>query len=48
MAEAARRMDVSPEDALIMFINGNARLGKKEGGEVSVDDFLSNLDKADY
>jgi hypothetical protein len=48
VAEAARRMDVSPEDALIMFINGNARLGKKEGGEVSVDDFLSNLDKADY
>jgi hypothetical protein len=48
VAEAARRMDVSPEDALIMFINGNARLGKKEGGKVSVDDFLSNLDKADY
>jgi hypothetical protein len=48
VVEAARRMDVSPEDALIMFINGNARLGKKEGGEVSVDDFLSNLDKADY
>jgi hypothetical protein len=45
---AADRLGISPEDALIMFINAKARLGKKEGGEVSVDDFLSDLDKADY
>ena len=48
VVQASKRMDVSPEDALLMFIHGNARLGKKKGGEVSVDDFLSNLNKAEY
>jgi hypothetical protein len=47
---AANRLGISPEDALIMFINAKARLGKKEGGAVEsdVDGFLDHMNKAQY
>jgi hypothetical protein len=47
-AMAADRLGISPEDALIMFINAKARLGKKEGGAVEsdVDGFLDHINKA--
>jgi hypothetical protein len=50
VVQASKRMDVSPEDALLMFIHGNARLGKKEGGAVEsdVDGFLDHMNKAQY
>lgn len=34
VVEAAQRMGVTPEEALQLFIRGEARLGKKEGGPV--------------
>lgn len=34
VVEAAQRMGVTPEQALQLFIRGEARLGKKEGGPV--------------
>ena len=50
VVQASKRMDVSPEDALLMFIHGNARLGKKEGGAVEsdLDGFLDHMNKAQY
>jgi hypothetical protein len=49
-AMAADRLGISPEDALIMWINSQARLGKKEGGAVEsdVDGFLNHMNKAQY
>lgn len=49
-AMAADRLGISPEDALIMWINSQARLGKKEGGAVEsdVDGFLDHMNKAQY
>lgn len=34
VVEAARRMNITPQEALQLFIRGEARLGKKEGGAV--------------
>jgi hypothetical protein len=51
-AMAGQRLGISPEDALIMWINSQARLGKKEGGAVheesDVDGFLDHINKAQY
>ena len=49
-AMAGQRLGISPEDALIMFINAQERLGKKEGGAVEsdVDGFLDHMNKAQY
>jgi len=35
IVEAAQRMNITPEQALQLFIRGEARLGKKEGGSVT-------------
>jgi hypothetical protein len=35
VVEAAQRMGITPEQALQLFIRGEARLGKKEGGSVT-------------
>ena len=47
---AGQRLGISPEDSLIMFINAQGRLGKKEGGAVEsdVDGFLDHMNKAQY
>jgi len=47
---AANRLGISPEDALMLFINAQGRLGKKEGGAVEsdVDGFLKHINKAQY